>query len=533
MEKAKISLKDLDEYKFTHIPREKNSLADKLANEAVNGAAPSPSNNAKVDNSIRVIHGLSFDDLLLIPQYSDVLPAEVDLRTKLTDNISLNIPLLSAAMDTVTESTMAIALACQGGLGVIHRNMPPKQQAEEVTRVKRAESTMIRDPLTVSPHQKISEVLDIMKKRNISGLPVTLGTKLVGIITHRDLRFEKNVQKKVEELMTTELVTAEEGVTIEEAKHILHENRIEKLLVVDKQSNLKGLITVKDIQKQVEHPYASKNKEGQLLVSAAVGVGKDLHERAELLIEAGADALVVDTAHGDTKNVIKVVEYLKKKYDIDVFAGNVGTPEGTKNLIEAGVDAIKVGIGPGSICTTRIVTGVGVPQASAVLECSRVARKHNIPIIADGGIRFSGDISKALALGATAVMIGNLFAGTDESPGETVLFEGRTYKVYRGMGSLGAMKKGARDRYQQEEIQEISKMVPEGIEGRVPYRGPVADTIYQLVGGLKSGMGMCGAKNIAELREKAEFVRISFAGLKESHPYNVIITKEAPNYRLT
>jgi len=438
---------------------------------------------------------LSYDDILLVPQYSEVTPAEVDVSTRLTEKIKLNIPLISAAMDTVTEHRMAIALAQAGGLGIIHRNIPIEVQAEEVRKVKRHEAGMISDPITISPDATVRQALEIMRSRSISGLPVVKDEKLVGIITNRDLRFEKDLSRPVSELMTPNPITIRENFDFEQALALLHKHRIEKLPVVDAAGKLVGLITVKDIQKSQEHPLAVKDSMGRLLVGAAVGVGKDMPDRVAALVESGADVIVIDTAHGDSKNVVETTKYIKAHYpEVDVIAGNVATAEGTRRLIEAGADAVKVGVGPGSICTTRVITGAGMPQASAVYLCAQEAKKHNRTIIADGGIRYSGDIAKALGLGADAVMIGNLFAGTDEAPGETILYEGRRFKVYRGMGSLGAMKKGARDRYHQEDIADESKLVPEGIEGRVPYKGPVGEVIYQLVGGLRAGMGMTGAK---------------------------------------
>jgi len=476
---------------------------------------------------------LSYDDILLVPQYSEVTPAEVDVSTRLTEKIKLNIPLISAAMDTVTEHRMAIALAQAGGLGIRHRNIPIEVQAEEVRKVKRHEAGMISDPVTISPDATVRQALEIMRSRSISGLPVVKDEKLVGIITNRDLRFEKDLSRPVSELMTPNPITIRENFDFEQALALLHKHRIEKLPVVDATGKLVGLITVKDIQKSQEHPLAVKDSMGRLLVGAAVGVGKDMPDRVAALVESGADVIVIDTAHGDSKNVVETTKYIKAHYpEVDVVAGNVATAEGTRRLIEAGADAVKVGVGPGSICTTRVITGAGMPQASAVYLCAQEAKKHNRTIIADGGIRYSGDIAKALGLGADAVMIGNLFAGTDEAPGETILYEGRRFKVYRGMGSLGAMKKGARDRYHQEDIADESKLVPEGIEGRVPYKGPVGEVIYQLVGGLRAGMGMTGAKNIPEFQRKAKFVRVTLAGVKESHPHSLIITKEAPNYKI-
>ncbi len=484
------------------------------------------------NNSLNFKEAISFDDLLMVPKYSKIVPNEVDTSVNLSDKIRLKIPLISAAMDTVTESQMAIELAREGGLGVIHRNMPPEQQAQEIKTVKRAESTLIKEPITVRPEQPIKEVLAIMKKHKISGLPVTRGEKLVGILTNRDLRFETDLDKTVQDLMTSELITAQKGVDFEQAKKVLHDNRIEKLLVIDKDNHLYGLMTVKDIQKQTEHPNALKDEEGHLIVAGALGVGSDLEERATLLAEAGADIFAIDTAHGHSENVKRTIRFLKDKFPEKLLVGgNVATAEGTKFLIDAGADIIKIGVGPGSICTTRVISGFGIPQASAILEGVRVAKDAHIPIIADGGIKYSGDIAKAIGLGASAVMIGNLFAGTEEAPGETILFEGRTYKQYRGMGSLEALKKGARDRYHQEHVAP-EKLVPEGIEGRIPYKGPVKESILQLVGGLKAGMGMCGAENILELQRKAEFIKISPAGLEESHPHNVTLAKEAPNYRI-
>ncbi|GAB6075966.1 IMP dehydrogenase [Desulfurobacterium crinifex] len=475
---------------------------------------------------------LTFDDVLLLPNYSEVLPTQVDVRTKLTKRITLNIPIMSAAMDTVTESELAIAIAREGGIGIIHKNLSIEEQAEEVDRVKRSESGMIVKPVTVSPDQTIAEAEALMRKYKISGLPVTdENGKLLGIITNRDIRFVKDYSKKIKEVMTKEnLKTAPVGTTLEEAKEILHKYKIEKLPVVDEKGYLKGLITIKDIEKKEKYPNACKDDLGRLMVGAAIGVGPEGLRRAEALIEAGVDVIVIDTAHGHSKGVIEMVEKIKGLFpDIDVIAGNVATPEGTEALIKAGADAVKVGIGPGSICTTRIVAGVGVPQLTAIAQCAEVADKYDISIIADGGIKFSGDIAKAIGAGARVVMIGSLFAGTKESPGELVLYQGRSYKAYRGMGSLGAMKRGSKDRYFQAEVEE-KKLVPEGIEGMVPYRGPLADTIHQLVGGLRAGMGYCGAANIEEMRKKARFVKITSAGLKESHVHDVIITKEAPNY---
>ena len=482
------------------------------------------------DQSIK--EGLTFNDLLLVPQESTVLPKDVDVKTELSRNISLNIPIVSAAMDTVTESETAIALARQGGLGFIHKNMTIERQALEVEKVKKSESGMIPDPITIDPEQKIFEVLNIMKKYSISGVPVVKKGNLVGIITNRDLRFETNLDRKVGDVMTKDnLATVPVGITMEESKAILHKRRIEKLLVVDDERKLKGLITIKDIEKIKKYPNSCKDNLGRLRVGAAVGVGQDREERTERLIAANVDVIVIDSAHGHSAGVIDAIKETKRDFPkLELVAGNVGTAEGAAALIEAGVDAIKVGIGPGSICTSRVIAGVGIPQMTAIMECAREAARANIPIIADGGIKFSGDITKALAGGATSVMIGNLLAGTEESPGETELFQGRTYKVYRGMGSIEAMREGSRDRYFQETIE--SKLVPEGIVGRVPYRGPLADTIYQLIGGLKAGMGYVGARDIKELQARARFLRITAAGLREGHVHDVIITKEAPNYQL-
>ncbi|MBW1975094.1 MAG: IMP dehydrogenase [Deltaproteobacteria bacterium] len=477
---------------------------------------------------------LTFDDILLVPAYSEVIPTETNVETWLTPQIKLNIPLLSAAMDTVTEADTAISIAREGGIGIIHRNMSIETQALEVNKVKKSESGMILDPVTVEPDQKIAEVLEVMARYKISGVPVVKDGKLVGIVTNRDLRFEENLDTKVADVMTSEnLITAPVGITLEESKKLLHKNRIEKLLVVDNQGNLKGLITIKDIMKIRKYPNSCKDQFGRLRVGAAVGVGPDMMDRVSALVSSDVDVLVVDSAHGYSKNVIDAVKTIKKAFpETPVIAGNVATAEGTEALIRAGADAVKVGVGPGSICTTRIVAGVGVPQATAIMECSRVASKYNTPIIADGGIRYSGDITKAIACGANAVMIGSLFAGTDESPGETILYQGRSYKAYRGMGSLGAMKEGSRDRYFQLEVRETSKLVPEGIEGMVPYRGPLSAIVHQLIGGLRAGMGYVGCKNIEELRTKAKIIRITAAGFKESHVHDVIITKEAPNYQL-
>jgi len=476
----------------------------------------------------------TFDDLLLLPGKSEVLPNEVDLSTRLTREISLNLPLVSAAMDTVTEHRAAITMAREGGIGIIHKNMGIENQVREVRRVKKSESGMIVDPVTVEIGTKISEILAIMKTYHISGVPVLKNKKLAGIVTNRDLRFVTDETIPVEEVMTSEnLVTARSGITLEKSKKLLHQHRIEKLLVVDDNNNLKGLITIKDIEKIKKYPQAAKDDMGRLLVGAAVGIGGDYLAHAEALIKAGVDVVCMDSAHGHSKNILTAVAKLKKRFpDLQVIAGNVATAAGTEALIEAGADCVKVGVGPGSICTTRIVAGVGVPQVTAVNNCARAADRHGVPVIADGGIKFSGEITKAIGCGARAVMIGSLFAGAEETPGETFLYQGRTYKGYRGMGSLGAMKKGSSDRYFQESVESQSKLVPEGIEGKVPYSGPLSGIIYQLMGGLRSGMGYVGAATIEELREKATFTRITPAGLKESHVHDVIITKEAPNYRL-
>jgi IMP dehydrogenase len=478
--------------------------------------------------------GLTFDDVLLIPAKSELLPTEVDVSSWLTPSIPLRIPLVSAAMDTVTESETAVSMAREGGIGIIHRNMSVRRQATEVDQVKKSESGMIIDPITVRPDQKIGDALDLMKKYRISGVPVTVEGKLKGILTNRDLRFETDLEKPVSEVMTKDrLVTVPPGITLEESKVLLHKNRIEKLLVVDEEQNLKGLITIKDIEKTIKYPNACKDQLGRLRVGAAVGTSPESLERVDALLKAGADVIVVDTSHGHSKGVIRTVREIKGAFpNCQVIAGNVATSEGTEALIRAGIDAVKVGVGPGSICTTRIVAGVGVPQISAIAEAFRLAQRHGVPIVADGGITFSGDITKAIAAGAHTVMIGSLLAGTEESPGETVLFQGRTYKVYRGMGSIEAMKQGSRDRYGQEEAEDFGKLVPEGIVGRVSYRGPLSATIYQLVGGLRSGMGYLGCGTLEALRSQARFIRITAAGLRESHVHDVIITQEAPNYWL-
>jgi IMP dehydrogenase len=477
--------------------------------------------------------GLTFDDVLLLPGKSSVIPAQADTRTCLSRKIALNIPIVAAAMDTVTDARLAIAIARQGGIGFVHRNMTIDRQSEEIDRVKRSESGMIVDPVTIAPEISVRQALEIMNKYKVSGLPVTRGPKLVGILTNRDLRFERNLDQPVSNVMTKDnLITVPVGTTLDEAEKILQQHRIEKLLVVDKDFNLKGLITVKDIQKKIEFPSATKDDHGRLRVGAAIGATGDYLERAQEMARCGADALAIDTAHGHTTRVMEAIKAVKRKLpELQLLAGNVATAEGARDLIALGVDGIKVGIGPGSICTTRVVTGAGVPQITAITEAARAAAGSGVPVIADGGIKFSGDITKAIAAGASSVMIGSLFAGTEESPGETILYQGRTFKSYRGMGSLGAMEAGSADRYAQEGA-ERGKSVPEGIEGQVPYKGPLAGLVEQLVGGLRSGMGYVGVSNIRELQEKAKFIRISQAGLRESHVHDVIITREAPNYRL-
>lgn len=475
---------------------------------------------------------LTFDDVLLLPGKSAVLPKEADISTYITKKIKLNCPLVSAPMDTVTEAGLAIALAQEGGIGIIHKNISVEEQINEVDKVKRSVSGMIADPITMSPDESISKAVEVMRKYQISGIPVTEGRRLVGILTNRDLRFETDLKKRISELMTKDdLVTVPIGTTLEQSKELLHKNRIEKLLVVDKEGNLKGLITIKDIEKNRKYPSAAKDSFGRLIVGAAVGISNDRKERVKALVKAGADIIVVDTAHGHSEYVIKVIESIKGEYpDIQVVGGNVATPEGAEDLIKAGVDAVKVGIGPGSICTTRIIAGVGVPQITAITECSKVADKYGIPIIADGGIKYSGDITKAIAAGARCVMIGSLFAGTEESPGEKILYQGRSYKEYRGMGSIGAMAEGSSDRYFQDMQFTETKLVPEGVEGRIPYKGSLSFTVHQLIGGLRAGMGYTGCRNIEELRKNTGFIRITQSGLRESHVHDVIITKEAPNY---
>lgn len=479
--------------------------------------------------------GLTFDDVLLIPSYSEVLPNETDTSTQFTKKIRLQIPLCSSAMDTVTEANLAIAIAQQGGIGVIHKNLSIERQAEEVDKVKRSESGMIVDPVTIRPDRPVREALNVMERFKISGVPVVdEDNHLVGIITNRDLRFETRFEIPVSEVMTPQpLVAVPVGTTLEQAKAVLQKHRIEKLLVIDDDKRLKGLITVKDIQKAIKYPHAAKDDLGRLRVAAAIGATGDFEERAAALVNARTDCIVIDTAHGHSIRVIEAVKKIKSKYpDVQVIAGNIATYEGTRSLIDAGVDAVKVGIGPGSICTTRVVTGAGVPQITAITECVKAAKDSGVPIIADGGIKYSGDVVKAIATGADTVMIGSLFAGTEEAPGEVILFQGRYFKSYRGMGSIGAMKEGSKDRYAQDDIESESKLVPEGIEGRVPYKGTLADMVTQLVGGLRSGMGYTGCHSINELHENAKFVRITSAGLRESHVHDVIITKEAPNYRM-
>ncbi len=473
--------------------------------------------------------GITFDDVLLVPAYSKVIPNEVNIETQLTKQIRLNIPLMSAGMDTVTEYRMAIAMARQGGIGIIHKNMSIEAQAEEVDKVKRSENGVITDPFYLSPEHTLQDADDLMAKFRISGVPITEGTKLVGIITNRDLKFETDYTKKIRESMTSEgLITAREGITLEEAKGILGKARKEKLPIVDENGNLKGLITIKDIEKQIKYPNAAKDSRGRLICGAGVGVTPDILDRVDELVAAGVDCIVVDTAHGHSENVLKTIRIVKEKYPtLDVIAGNVATGAATKALIDCGVDAVKVGIGPGSICTTRVVAGIGVPQITAVMDCYEAARDSGIPIIADGGIKYSGDLTKAIAAGANICMMGSIFAGCDESPGEFELYQGRKYKVYRGMGSIAAMENGSKDRYFQANAK---KLVPEGVEGRVAYKGSVEDTIFQLLGGLRAGMGYCGAQTIEELKQKGEFVKISAASLRESHPHDIQITKEAPNY---
>lgn len=477
------------------------------------------------------IEGLTFDDILLVPRQSAILPREVDVSTRFSKNIDLKIPLVSAAMDTVTESRLAVAIAREGGIGIIHKNMSIKKQTEEVDKVKRSESGVIVDPVSLTPEKNIDEAIQLMTNYHISGIPIVDNSKkLVGILTNRDIRFLDGKDYTIKDIMTIKnLVTAPVGTTLEEAKKILHKKRIEKLPIVDNNFTLKGLITIKDIEKAKQYPCSSKDNKGRLRVGAAVGISRDTFERIDALVKAKVDVIIVDTAHGHSLSVLETIKKIKKNYDVEVVGGNVATFEGAESLIKAGVDAVKVGIGPGSICTTRVVAGVGVPQITAIQECKRAVKKHNIPLIADGGIKYSGDIVKALAVGADSVMLGGLFAGTEESPGDVVLYKGRSYKEYRGMGSIGAMKKGSKDRYFQEDSDD-SKLVPEGIEGRVSYKGLLSACIFQLLGGIRSGMGYCGVRNIKELLEKTSFIKITSAGLRESHPHDIIITKEAPNY---
>jgi IMP dehydrogenase len=486
-----------------------------------------------MDDREQLPTALTFDDVLLLPCHSQVLPSQVDLRAALARGITLNIPLLAAAMDTVTESATAICMAREGGLGVVHRNLPPSDQAREVLQVKRAETGMVVDPLTVEPEQQLGRAIELMRTHNFSGLPVVKDGKPVGILTNRDVRFEKNLEQRVGDVMTTELVVAPEGVDLDRAKDLLHRNRIEKLLVVDAKGRLKGLITIKDIEKAQRHPLSVKDPLGRLRVAAAVGVGKDREERVARLIEVGCDVVVVDTAHGHSQMVLDTVADIRRAHpDLVLVAGNVATAEACEALARAGADVVKVGIGPGSICTTRVVTGVGVPQVTAILNCTKAAGRLGVTLIADGGIKYSGDVAKALATGAHTVMIGSLFAGTDEAPGEMVLYQGRSYKMYRGMGSLGAMRAGSRDRYFQADVQNERKLVPEGIEGRVPYRGPLAESVFQLAGGLRSAMGYVGAASLEELRVKSRFIQVTASGHRESHVHDVIIVQEAPNYRV-
>ena len=485
-------------------------------------------------NKLIIEDAFSFDDVLLVPNYSDVLPKDVETSTWLTKNISLNIPIVSAAMDTVTEALAGISMARAGGVGFIHRNMSIKSQVIQVEMVKKSESGMIVNPVTIHPDKPVSDVLKLMTRYRISGVPVIKDGHLVGIITNRDLRFETELSKTVGQVMTKEnLITVPEGISLEDSKKLLHKHRIEKLLVVNEKGRLNGMITIKDIEKIKKYPNACKDELGRLRVGAAIGVGPDMEERTQSLLDADVDVIIIDTSHGHTKNVINAVEKLKNNFkNIELIAGNVGTAKGAEGLIKAGVDGVKIGIGPGSICTTRIIAGIGVPQITAIINCKAISNQTGVPLIADGGIKFSGDITKAIGAGAHCIMIGGLFAGTEESPGETILYQGRTYKVYRGMGSMEAMKKGSKDRYYQTEDESDDKLVPEGIVGRVPYRGSLAENIHQLIGGLKAGMGYVGCKNIEELRKNAKFIKISAAGMRESHVHDVIITKEAPNYRL-
>ncbi|MEK6607120.1 MAG: IMP dehydrogenase [Myxococcota bacterium] len=484
-----------------------------------------------VDEPLR--EALTFDDVVLIPADSEVLPQDADVRTRLTESIALAIPLVSAAMDTVTESATAICMAREGGLGVVHRNLPPKQQALEVLKVKKAESGMVVDPVTIGPEEKLSRAFELMREHDISGLPVVHDGKPVGILTNRDVRFERNLEQRVAAMMTTRLVTASETTTLEQSKELLHKNRIEKLIIIDSTGTMKGLVTIKDIEKAQQHPYAAKDEFGRLRVGAAVGVGVDREERIDALLAQGCDLLVFDTAHGHSRRVLDAVADTRRNFPkVQILAGNVATGEAFEALARAGADGVKVGVGPGSICTTRVVTGVGVPQLSAIVDCARAARRAGKPLCADGGVRTSGDIAKAIAAGADTVMVGSLFAGTDEAPGELILYQGRSYKLYRGMGSLGAMRDGSRDRYFQGGVREDAKLVPEGVEGRVPYRGGLAASVYQLVGGLRSAMGYTGCKTLDDLHKRARMMRVTAAGMREGHVHDVAITKEAPNYRV-
>ena len=481
-----------------------------------------------------ISEAFTFDDVLLIPDYSEVLPKETDTKSWITKNIQLNLPLVAAAMDTVTESGLAIALAREGGIGVIHKNMTIEQQVEEVDRVKRSESGMIYNPITLTPMHKVKEAMSLMNRYKISGIPIVEGSKLVGILTNRDLRFEIDTELEIKQVMTSSnLVTVPAGTTLEQAEKILQKNRIEKLPVVDDDNNLKGLITVKDIQKKRLYPMAAKDEHGRLRVGAAVGVASDTLERVQVLIDVQVDVIAIDTAHGHSKGVIETVKLVRQKYpQVEIIAGNVATGEGARALIQSGANAIKVGMGPGAICTTRVVAGIGMPQITAIMSCAEVCQEHQIPLISDGGIKQTGDIPKAIAAGADTVMIGNLFAGTEESPGEKIYLGGRSFKVYRGMGSLSAMQHGSKDRYFQEGEKDLRKLVPEGIEGRVPYRGKLSEVVYQMVGGLRAAMGYCGTKNIEELKKKGQFVKITGAGLTESHPHDIVISREAPNYNI-
>ena len=484
-------------------------------------------------DKVSQVEGLTFDDILLLPGKSSVLPRDVNLSTRLTTDINLNIPVISAAMDTVTEADLAVAIAREGGIGILHKNMSIEEQCDEVDKVKRSESGMIRNPVTLTPEDRIGDALAVMKKYSISGIPIIdKQNRLVGILTNRDLRFEPNRKVRVSEFMTKEnLITAPVGTTLDKAEKILQRHKIEKLPVVNKKGVLRGLITFKDIQKKKKHPFACKDENGQLRVGAAVGVTFDTLDRVEALVNSGADVIIIDTAHGHSAGVIKTIKIVRNKFkDIQLIAGNIGTYEAAVDLLNCGLNALKVGIGPGSICTTRVIAGVGVPQITAILEVYRAAKNKGIPVIADGGIKQTGDVAKAIAAGADSVMVGGLFAGVDESPGEKILYEGRSFKLYRGMGSMEAMKKGSKDRYFQDVEDDISKLVPEGVEGRVPFKGPLSDTVYQLTGGLRAAMGYCGAKNINQLKTKTKFIKITLAGLRESHPHDVIITKEAPNY---